>query len=259
MSASGDARPLPSRLGTPARELDAVVLAAGRGVRLGALTRSTPKVLLLVNRRPLLDYHLEALRSVGVRRVSMVVSYRAEQIEQHVDGGRPFGLEVTSVRQPEPLGTGDAVRVASPQIRSDPFLVCYADVFVPGEDSLLRAFLADDTAKIAGARVANGGSYGRLLTKEERGELRLAGIQEKDGQPSPALVNAGLYLLPKSLLGLIARLPRSPRGEYELTDALREYVAQGGTVRVVPVEEWVDAGTEESLARANELSLRARS
>lgn len=258
MSVSGGAGPPPSRLRTPVGDLDAVVLAAGRGVRFGALTRSTPKALLLVNHRPLLDYHLEALSAVGVRRVSMIVSYLAEQIEHHVDGGRPFGLEVTSVRQPKPLGTGDAVRVASSQIRSDLFLVCYADVFVPEEASLFRAFLSDDTAKLAGARVPNGGSYGRLQTKEEGGELHLAAIQEKDGQPSPALVNAGLYLLPKSLLGLVARLPRSPRGEYELTDAIREYVTQGGTIRVVPVEEWVDAGTEENLALANALSARAR-
>ena len=239
-------------------DTDAVVLAAGRGVRLGVLTASTPKVLLPVNHRPLLDYHLEALASVGVRRVAVVVHYRAEQVEQHLEGGRPFGLEVTSLHQSQPLGTGDAVRVASDWVRSDPFLVCYADVFVPGEADLLRTFLSDDTPKMAAAWVSDAGNFGRLSTREEDGALHLRDIEEKDGRPVPALVNAGLYLLPRSLLERVARLPRSARGEYELTDAVRAHVTAGGTVRVIPVEDWVDAGTEASLTRANALALRGR-
>lgn len=242
----------------PAGTVEAVVLAAGHGVRLGSLTKSTPKVLLRVDGRPLLDYHLTALAAVGVRRVVLVVSYFAEQVERHVDGGRPFGLEVTSVRQAQPRGTGHAVAAASSEVRSDPFLVCYADVFIPGEEALLRALLSDDTAKIAAARVPDAGGFGRLLTKEEDGEPYLAGIQEKDGRPTPGLVNAGVYLLPRSLLRLVAGLSPSPRGEYELTDAVREYVAQGDRIRVVTLEEWVDAGTQESLARAHELAVRAR-
>jgi UDP-N-acetylglucosamine diphosphorylase / glucose-1-phosphate thymidylyltransferase / UDP-N-acetylgalactosamine diphosphorylase / glucosamine-1-phosphate N-acetyltransferase / galactosamine-1-phosphate N-acetyltransferase len=255
-----DGPPRPPRAPVPvAGEIDALVLAAGRGVRLGALTASTPKVLLPVDGRPLLDYHLDALRSVGIRRVVLIVHYLAEQIDRHVDGGRAFGLDVTSVHQSEALGTGDAVRVASPYIRSDPFLVCYADTFLPAEGALLASFLSDATPKIAGAQVADGGSYGRLATAGAGDELRLVGLEEKDGRPVPALVNAGLYLLPRSMLELVAGLPRSVRGEYELTDAIRLFVARGGTVRVVPVADWVDAGTEESLARANQLARGAHS
>ncbi len=256
MRAPGEAAPAASHYGAPPRDVDAVVLAAGRGVRLGALTSSTPKVLLSVGGRSLLDHHLEALSAVGVRRVAMVVHYLAEQIEQHVDAHRPPGMEVTMLRQSEPLGTGHAVGAASSWVRSDPFLVCYGDVYLPGEAALLRAFLADKSAKIAAAGVPDGGSYGRLRTEERGAELRLVSIEEKDGRPGPALVNAGLYVLPRSLLRAVAQLSRSPRGEYELTDALQAYVRDGGTIRVVPVEDWVDAGTVENLARANELSSR---
>ncbi len=240
-----------SRRAPPA--VDALVLAAGRGVRLGALTQSVPKVLLTVRGRPLLDYHLEALRKAGVRRVGLVVHHLAEQVERHVRTGEGFGLEVTSVRQAEPRGTGDAVRSASSWIRSDPFLVCYADVFVPTEPELLRDFLTDPTPKIAAARVADGGNFGRLRTRPDAEGLSLVDIEEKDGRPGPALVNAGLYLLPRSVLDHVGRLAPSERGEYELTDAVRSFVASGGTVRVVPIDDWIDAGTVESLARANEL------
>ena len=259
MTTAGGAPPGPAAPRATPGAPDAVVLAAGRGVRLGALTRSTPKVLLPVRDRPLLDYHLEALSSVGVRRVALVVHYLAEQVEHHVGRGWAFGMEATSLRQPEPLGTGDAVRSAADWVRSDPFLVCYADVYVPGETALLARLLEDDIPKIVAARVPDGGSFGRLRTREEAGELYLVDIQEKDGKPGPALVNAGLYLLPRSVLDLVAELPRSSRGEYELTDALSALVRRGGTIRVVPIEEWVDAGTEASLARANELAARGSS
>lgn len=256
MSGSVNGRDPKSQDRGPPQGVEAILLAAGRGVRLGSLTRSLPKVLLPVNGRPLLDYHLEALRSVGVRRVSLVVSYLADRVERHVDEGRSFGLDVVSVRQHEPLGTGDAVRVGGSQIQSDPFLVCYADIFVPEEASLLRELLADGEAKITGAQVPDAGGFGRLMTRNEGGELRLVGIREKDGQRSPGLVNAGYYLLPRSLLAVVADLPRSPRGEYELTDALVEHVRRGASVRVVPVKAWVDAGTPENLALANELARR---
>ena len=254
MSLSGRVRPGSDSDGGTIAPVDAVVLAAGRGVRLGELTRTTPKVLVEVNGRPLLDYHLDALRAVGVRRVVLVVHHFAEQIHRHVDDGRPFALRVESVHQPEPLGTGDAVRVAGPRVETDPFLLCYADVFLPNEPAVLRAMLADASPKITAAQVPDGGSYGRLLTREDRGELFLAGLQEKDGRRTPALVNAGIYLLPKSILPRVATIARSTRGEYEFTDAIREFVATGGKLRVVAVSDWVDAGTAESLARADVLA-----
>ncbi len=242
----------------PRGSADAVVLAAGRGVRLGALTERTPKVLLEVDGRALLDYHLLALRRVGVRRVILVVNYLAEQVERHVDGGRPFELDVTTVRQPEPRGTGDAVRVAIPFVRTDPFLVSYADVFLPNEDVVLQELLVDDRAKIVAAEVPNGGSFGRLSTRREGEHVLLEGLEEKDGRAVPALVNAGLYLFPKSILTTVAGLTPSVRGEYELTDAVRAFVGHGGEMHVVSVSDWVDAGTAESLARAGELARRTR-
>ncbi len=256
MSSPGRARPPSDPGGGAIPPVDAVVLAAGRGVRLGDLTRTTPKVLVEVNGRPLLDYHLDALRAVGVRRVVLVVHHFAEQIHRHVADGRPFALRVESVHQPEPLGTGDAVRVAGPRVETDPFLLCYADVFLPNEPAVLRAMLVDALPKIVAARVSDGGSYGRLVTREDRGELFLVGLEEKDGRRTPALVNAGIYLLPRSILPRVATLARSPRGEYELTDAIREFVATGGALRVVAVSDWVDAGTVESLARAEVLARR---
>ncbi len=256
MSSSGLARPPPSPEGGAIHPVDAVVLAAGRGVRLGDLTRATPKVLVEVNGRALLDYHLDALRAVGVRRVVLVVHHFAEQVRRHVDDGRRFGLRVEGVHQPEPLGTGDAVRVAGPRVETDPFLLCYADVFLPNEPAVLRTMLVDAAPKIAAARVPDGGRYGRLLTREENGKLRLVGLEEKDGRRTPALVNAGIYLLPRSILARVATISRSARGEYEFTDAIREFVATGGALSVVPVVDWVDAGTVESLARADALARR---
>jgi len=236
--------------------IDAVVFGAGRGVRLRPLTDTLPKVLVPVCGRPLLDYHLAALQEVGIRRVALVVSYRADQIRAHLGDGASYGLDLHYVLQPSPRGTGDALRVARSEIRSDPFVVCYADVFFPDEAAILRDVLANDRPKIVAARVEDAGSYGRLITTTQEGREVLVDIVEKDGRPTSALVNAGLYLLPSHLWDLVDRLTPSPRGEYELTDAVRSFVKGGGTIEVVEARAWVDIGSPESLRRAVELAQR---
>jgi UDP-N-acetylglucosamine diphosphorylase / glucose-1-phosphate thymidylyltransferase / UDP-N-acetylgalactosamine diphosphorylase / glucosamine-1-phosphate N-acetyltransferase / galactosamine-1-phosphate N-acetyltransferase len=236
--------------------IDAAVFGAGRGVRLRPLTDTIPKVLVPIRGRPLLDYHLAALRGEGIRRVALVVHYRSEQIREHLGDGRAFGLDLRYVHQPMPRGTGDALRVARPEIHSDPFVVCYADVFFPDEAAILRALLASDRPKVVAARVEDAGSYGRLVTATREGREVLVDLVEKDGRPTPALVNAGLYLLPSRLWELVEQLTPSPRGEYELTDAVRSFVQSGGTVEVIEAPAWVDIGSPESLRRADELAGR---
>lgn len=253
MTDAGLPRPqLPGDWNGPAP--DSVVLAAGRGNRLRPLTDSLPKVLVPISGKPLLSYHLEALRSAGVRRVVLVVGYRAPQVRHFVGDGASFGLEVDYVVQVDPRGTGDAVRVARNEVHSDPMLVCYGDVFLPDETDLLRRFLRDSRPKMAGAQVRSGGSFGRLTTAERQGRTVLVGLQEKDGRPTPALVNAGLYLLPRGVLDLADRLSLSPRGEFELTDAVLYFATHESEVEVVDAGPWTDIADAEDVARAEALA-----
>ena len=230
--------------------ITAVVLAAGRGKRLRPATDRVPKALLEVRGEVLLDYHLRLLREAGVARAVVVVGYLADRIRRHLAARPPPCLSVEVVEQPAPCGTGDAVRCALARTDSDPFLVVYSDVYWGPEATVYADLVGDRTAKIVGARVADGGSFGRLAVVPGTGGPVLRGIREKDGAATPGLVNAGAYLLPRALEVELDRLALSPRGEAELTDAVVS-LGRRRPVRVVVVPSWVDIGTPDRWAEAN--------
>src|SRR6516165_12737073 len=125
--------------------MDAVILAAGLGTRLRPHTLTTPKPLLPVRQRPLLDWTLGALPP-AVDRVVVVVHYLAEQVETYLRGQKHFAQWVT-VPQHEPRGTGDALRRCREALRSDRFLV------LNGDDLYGAADLADLASSPAGLLV----------------------------------------------------------------------------------------------------------
>src|ERR1700675_409410 len=126
--------------------MDAVILAAGLGTRLRPHTLHTPKPLLPVRGRPILDWTLGALPA-RVDRVIVVVYYLAEQIAEYL-GGQEYFQEWVTVPQGEPRGTGDALRRCRPHVRSDRLLV------LNGDDLFGAADLADLASRPAGLLVA---------------------------------------------------------------------------------------------------------
>lgn len=232
---------------------EAVVLCAGLGRRLRPLTEHVPKALVEVRGRSLLEHHLEGLAQHGVRRAVLVVGHLGETVRERIGDGERFHLEVEYAIQPELLGTGDALRAARDQVRSDRFLVLYADVYFGRTPTVLRELLASDETTIVAAEVPDAGRFGRLETREEGRGSFLEGIAEKDGRPTPGLVNAGAYLFPGQIWTVLATLPSSPRGEVELTDGVMRLVRDGHRVRVVRAATWSDVGTPADLQRAQSL------
>src|SRR5690554_1322861 len=106
-----------------------MILAAGLGKRMRPLTDQTPKPLLTVAGKPLLQYHLESLASAGVTNVIINLAYLGEQIRAFVGDGDRFGLAVTYSPEPEPLETGGAIAHALPLLGDAPFLLINADVW----------------------------------------------------------------------------------------------------------------------------------
>jgi NDP-sugar pyrophosphorylase family protein len=229
----------------------AVVLAAGRGERLRPFTDRLPKALIDVRGVPLLDYHLNLLRDAGIRHVVVVVGYLGDSIRDHVGGGEAVGLRVEYVEQGIPRGTGHAVSAALSRVASDPFIVAYSDVYWGLGSAIYRELLADNGPKIVAARVGDGGGYGRLELATWPGRVELRGIREKDGQATPALVNGGLYLLPRALGERLLTLHPSVRGEIELTDAVAELAHWGYAIQVLIAGTWFDVGTPARWSEAN--------
>ena len=232
----------------------AVVLAAGLGKRLRPLTLTTPKALVPVGGRPLLEWHLEALSKAGVSRVILVVGYLGDQIRSRIRDGADFHVQVVYVQQHEQGGSGDALRVAAPLVSETRVLVLYADTFFGAGSPLFQSLTAGPNAKMAAAEVPNASVYGRLKTSVRGNHRYLVDIKEKDGQPTPGLINAGAYLLSREIFPILDRTARSPRGEIELTDAVVNFARQVEPVEVLTVPRWVDIGTPQQLEEAERIA-----
>jgi NDP-sugar pyrophosphorylase family protein len=226
--------------------MDAVILAAGKGTRLRPHTLTTPKPLLPVQGRPLLDWSLAALPA-AVRRVVVVVNYLAEQFDAYLPTQRHVRHWAT-VRQTEPRGTFDAVRAAAPLVSGDTVMVLNGDDLYGAAD---LAALAATPAGLLAHEVAEPRQFGVVFPSPDGTLERLVEKPDLDG-PRPA--NIGAYLLPRRALEL--DVPLSPRGEYEITDAVAA-VAARQALRVVPASFWLPIGTVEAWQAAQTADLSA--
>lgn len=234
----------------------AVVLAAGRGTRMGALTAATPKPLLVVAGRPIIEHVLGGFAAAGVRRAVIVTGYLGEAIEAALGSGARFDLELTYCRQEHADGTARALLLAEPLIGDAPFALSWGDILVP------QAFYAEFIAAFA-RRPCDAQLAVNAVDDPWRGaavyvddDWGVRHIQEKPprGTSQTGWNNAGVLMLTRLALDYARRLGHSPRGEYELPQAVAQMVRDRRAVRAVPVRgPWSDVGTPADLAAAQTL------
>lgn len=243
--------------------MKAVILAAGKGTRMGELTRETPKPMLCVEGRPILEHIIEGLKRAGISDVCIVTGWRAETIERHFGDGARLGIRVAYARQAVADGTGKAPEVAKDFVGDSDFLLTYGDILVrPGTYADLRrrwteAPFAGLVTVTEGQDVTKGGvnffNEAFCLTRivEKPSPEQVAALRAEGWLPpgAPVWYNAGIYIFRPSLFEFTARLTKSPRGEYELTDALAAMVAAGLPIAGLKIEgRWVDVRDPEVLA-----------
>lgn len=227
--------------------MDAIILAAGFGTRLRPYTEKTPKPLLPVQGRPILDWSLGALPAV-VDRVVVVVHYLGEQIEGYLREQRHVrNSEV--VWQEEPRGTGDALRSCRERLRGGSFLVLNGDDLYGARD---LAELARQAAGLLVHPVNTPESYGIAYLREE-GKLDKL-VEKPKGLKPPQLANTGAYVFPPTVFG--TELRRSERGEFEITDYVTALAAEG-TVVPVTCNFWLPIGNVEAWQKAQDIPLAA--
>jgi bifunctional UDP-N-acetylglucosamine pyrophosphorylase/glucosamine-1-phosphate N-acetyltransferase len=224
--------------------MDAVILAAGLGTRLRPHTLTTPKPLLPVQGRPILDWTLAALPP-SVDRVLVVVNYLAEQFDDYLRQ-QTWIRDGATVRQTQPLGTGDALRSCRAQLRSGPFLVLNGDDLYGSAD---LAALASVSAGLLTRSVPNPRQFGIVFPRADGTLERLVEKPDLDG---PALANIGAYAFPRWAADL--ELPLSSRGEYEITDAVSA-VAAREPLQVLEARFWLPIGTIEAWQAAEAADL----
>ena len=224
--------------------MDAIILAAGLGTRLRPYTLQTPKPLLAVQGRPILDWTLAALPA-QVDRVLVVTHYLAEQVDAYL-ASQGHRRQWATVYQAQPRGTGDALRCCRDQLRSETFLV------LNGDDLYGAADLAALAACQAGLLVQSVPEPKRFGIAFERPDGSLEKLVEKPDLLGPRLANAGAYVFPREVFGI--ELTVSARGEYEITDYVTA-LAQTRRVELVEARFWLPIGTVEVWQAAQTMDL----
>lgn len=243
--------------------MKAVILAAGKGTRMRELTHELPKPMLRIQGRPILELILDGLVAAGIREVFIVTGYHAEVIEDYFGDGRRWGIRIVCGRQVVQDGTGRAPEVARQFVGSDTFLLTYGDILVRPETypQMLRRFAEGDFAGLltvtAGQDVTKGAiaffdeafCLTRLIEKPSPAQLDQMRAQGWLRPGDPVWYNAGIYIFRPVVYEFIARLQKSPRGEYELTDAVAAMAAAGHRIAGMPIAgRWVDVRDPEVLA-----------
>jgi glucose-1-phosphate thymidylyltransferase len=232
--------------------LRGVVLAGGKGTRLGELTKITNKHLLPVGPLPMVYYPLRKLIGAGVRDVLLVsgTEHMGDFVEL-LGSGREHQCSLTYRVQDEAGGIAQALGLAELFATGARSLVILGDnIFLdPLGPLVAEANKTPDWAWVALKRVPDPKRFG---VAELRGD-RIVSIEEKPKRPKSDCAVAGIYLYPPDVFDVIKTLRPSARGELEITDVNRHYLEQGRLGSTVLPGYWTDAGTLESLALANQL------
>jgi UDP-N-acetylglucosamine diphosphorylase / glucose-1-phosphate thymidylyltransferase / UDP-N-acetylgalactosamine diphosphorylase / glucosamine-1-phosphate N-acetyltransferase / galactosamine-1-phosphate N-acetyltransferase len=232
----------------------AVVLAAGRGTRMRELTNDVPKPMIEVRGKPVLQHIVEGLRDAGVRRFVIIVGYHAETVRNFFGDGRHHNVDIEYATQTVQDGTGRVVNLARNFTGESPFILSYGDILISPENYERVVNLPDVCEAIITVTRGEDMSKGGAVFVNEQMELVDLREKPKPGEPTSPWYNAGLYAFRPSIFEFIARLKPSPRGEYELTDAVRDLARSGRKVKVIQLTgEWADVRDPEILARLNNL------
>lgn len=228
----------------------AVILAAGRGMRMGSMTEEMPKPMLAIAGKPMLEHILERLAQAGIERFLIVVGYHREIIQSYFSGS---GFDIEFLVQEPVNGTGSAALLAREFAGDEPFLMSFGDILCsPGEYERAMATLDAETEAVLAVKAVDDPWQGAAVY-EENG--RILKIIEKPpmGTSRTRWNSAGFYCFRKAVFGYLERLQPSIRNEYEVTSAFDAMLAGGLILRISPVEgEWRDVGRPEDLAAMNE-------
>lgn len=224
--------------------IDAVLMAGGKGERLRPLTQETPKPLLPVGDKCIIDHNIDRLINYGVKHISVTVNYLKEQLEEHFS--EPRGdVKVQTVREPKFLGTIGSIKYVN-AFYNDTVLVMNSDLFtnINYEDFYLHFKKHNADMSVAAVPYSIQVPYGIFKIENKR---NITGIVEKPTYDYYA--NAGIYLIRKSVLKLIP-----DDTFFNATDLIEALIARRHKVIRFPLNgTWIDIGNPQEYKRANEL------
>lgn len=224
--------------------IDAVLMAGGKGERLRPLTETTPKPLLKVGNKAIIDYNIDNLISFGVSHINVTINYLGQQIKEYFKDPRD-GIKINCVREPQYLGTIGSIKFID-TFYNDTILLMNSDLFtnIDLEDFFLHFKQNNADMSVAAIPYSVSVPYGIF----ELEEYKIKGVKEKPTYNYYA--NSGIYLIKRKLLKLI------PDGVfYNATDFMERLIREGFRVIRFPlVGYWIDIGKHEDYRKAQEFA-----
>ena len=231
-----------------------LILSGGKGTRLRPITFTSAKQLVPVANKPVLFYGIEAVRDAGIRDIGIIVGETKDEVMAAVGDGSSFGVNVTYIEQPEPLGLAHAVLISEEFMAGEPFVMYLGDNLVlGGVKELVKEFKRDrPNAQILLARVPNPNQFGVAELKGGK----VVRLVEKPERPMSDLALVGVYMFDSNIFKAVKNIKPSARGELEITDAIQYLIDNKYVVHPHMVKGWwKDTGKLEDMLEANRMVL----
>jgi glucose-1-phosphate thymidylyltransferase len=232
-----------------------IIPLAGKGTRLRPHTHITPKPMLKIAGKPVIDYVMDDLAKLGgVDEIIYITGHLKEKVEDYTRKKYPW--KSVFVEQKEQRGTADAIRLARPYV-DQPVMIIFVDTIFDADLSVIKKTDADGILWVK--EVEDYQRFGVIVADKNSNMTR---IVEKPKEPISKRANIGLQYINnwKLLFEGIDWVMKEPpnKGEYYLTDAFQYMVDKGATLKVVDVEGWYDAGKLDTLLETNRIMLERR-
>ena len=233
--------------------MDAVILAAGEGMRLRPLTSTKPKPMLPIGGKAILEWNLEALDCAGIKNAYIIVGYKKEIIQNYF-GEKFRKIKLHYITQEQQLGTGDAVNQVKGEIKGD-FIVMNGDLFITR--ALVTTLLEKHKkhkpdVSMSLVKVVDTTGYGIV----EVDGVKITSLVEKPKNAKSDLANAGVYIFKQNIFDALDNLKKSKRLEYELTDGIKKMIKDGRACGFQNDGQWIDIGLPQNLLDANEIVMK---
>jgi dTDP-glucose pyrophosphorylase len=249
--------------------MKAVILAAGKGTRMRELTNAMPKPMLKVHGKPILQHIIEGVMEAGIRDFCIITGFKAETIESYFGNGSKWNARIEYVRQLVQDGTGKAPELARDFIGNDGFMLTYGDILVKPEtykamvtrfnsgnfSGLITVTVGEDVTKGAINFFDSEFCLRQIVEKPTPSQINDFKAQGLLKEGDPVWYNAGIYMFRPVLFDFTSQLQKSPRGEYELPDAITALLRGGHKIAGCKTEgRWVDVRDPEVLAELEKQS-----
>jgi UDP-N-acetylglucosamine diphosphorylase/glucosamine-1-phosphate N-acetyltransferase len=211
----------------------AVILAAGEGCRMQPLTYTRPKVMLPLANKPILEHLVGELKKSGISDFIFIVGYHDEKIRNYFGDGTKWAVNIQYCNQKKQLGTADALKMVSGLI-NDNFIMANGDVIIDHRD--IQNLISYDQNMMSIIELPDVSGLG--VVECQNGQVTR--IYEKSTDPPSRLANAGIYLFTRDIFNAIELTPKSPRGEYEITDSIQILIDSGKKIGVLNINKWYD-------------------